>query len=95
MSARLLVEQVAANGMRARGRLPTATFYNSVVDYLDFQKDFQRWQEERGLFSFCQYPFLISLGSKMLILEFDAKRTMGTAYCLVNLFWHRLTVSSS
>jgi E3 ubiquitin-protein ligase HECTD2 len=66
--------QVAANGMRTRGRLPTAVFYNSVVDYLDFQKDFQRWQEERGLFSFCQYPFLISLGSKMVCV---AVRNVG------------------
>ncbi|KAI9034347.1 hypothetical protein DFJ74DRAFT_649004 [Hyaloraphidium curvatum] len=76
-AARVMALLFAANGMRTRGRLPTAVFYNSVIDYLDFQKDFQRWQEERGLFSFCQYPFLISLGSKMLILEFDAKRTMG------------------
>src|SRR4051812_2179843 len=29
-------------------------------------------------FAFCQYPFLISMGGKMNIMEFDAKRQMET-----------------
>lgn len=57
--------------------LSLSVFYNISVDYVDLNRDFFRWQEATpGIFSFCQYPFLISLGSKIQILECDAKHQM-------------------
>ncbi|KAJ3084129.1 putative E3 ubiquitin-protein ligase [Rhizoclosmatium hyalinum] len=49
----------------------------ALLYYVDLIKDYTKWQEERsGAFSFCQYPFLVSLGGKMSIMETDAKRQM-------------------
>lgn len=42
-------------------------------------------------FAFCQYPFLISLGAKMQILEADAKRQMETKWreAFFNMLFHQ------
>ncbi|KAI9298105.1 ubiquitin-protein ligase E3A, partial [Neoconidiobolus thromboides FSU 785] len=56
--------------------LPLSTFYNSTVDFLDLSLDYDNWRNRNSSFSFCQYPFLISMGSKVLILELDAIRQM-------------------
>ncbi|KAI8839878.1 hypothetical protein BC829DRAFT_27294 [Chytridium lagenaria] len=75
-AARVMKLLFAANSLRTE-KLETSEFYNTVVDYVDLIKDFQRWQEDRtGSFFFCQYPFLISLGGKMQIMESDAKKQM-------------------
>ncbi|KAF3921372.1 hypothetical protein ABW20_dc0108089 [Dactylellina cionopaga] len=61
----------------ARGHIiPTSDFYNSMLDYADLIADFDMWEAKAGKFSFCQYPFLLSMGSKIQILEYDAKRQM-------------------
>ncbi|KAI1411721.1 hypothetical protein F5Y13DRAFT_53984 [Hypoxylon sp. FL1857] len=57
--------------------LSTSDFYNSLVDCLDFQADFELWESKRGRFTFCQYPFFLSIWAKIQILEFDAKRQMA------------------
>ncbi|KAJ3106616.1 putative E3 ubiquitin-protein ligase [Phlyctochytrium planicorne] len=73
-AARVMKLLFAANTLRVE-KLAAFEFYNTVVDYIDLVKDFWKWQEERsGAFSFCQYPFLISLGSKIQIMESDAKK---------------------
>ncbi|KAJ3402569.1 60S ribosomal protein L3 [Chytriomyces hyalinus] len=65
-----------SNGQRKEGLL-ISNFYNTIIDYVDLIKDYTKWQEERsGAFAFCQYPFLVSLGGKMQIMETDAKRQM-------------------
>ncbi|KAI1439009.1 HECT-domain-containing protein [Xylaria sp. CBS 124048] len=55
----------------------TSDFYNTLVDTLDFQSDFELWESRRGKFTFCQYPFFLSIWAKIQILEFDAKRQMA------------------
>ncbi|KAI1820270.1 HECT-domain-containing protein [Xylaria intraflava] len=54
----------------------TSDFYNTLVDTIDFQSDFELWESRRGKFTFCQYPFFLSIWAKIQILEFDAKRQM-------------------
>ncbi|KAI0124970.1 HECT-domain-containing protein [Xylariales sp. AK1849] len=56
--------------------LATSDFYNTMLDCLDFKTDFEMWESRRGKFSFCHYPFFLSIWAKIQILEFDAKRQM-------------------
>lgn len=56
--------------------LPTSDFYNSMIDYADLVSDFESWESKRTKFSFCQYPFLLSIWAKTRILEHDARRQM-------------------
>ncbi|TWU78673.1 putative E3 ubiquitin-protein ligase [Metarhizium rileyi] len=56
--------------------VPTTDFYNSMIDYADLVSDFDSWESKRSKFSFCQYPFLMSIWAKTHILEHDAKRQM-------------------
>ncbi|KAJ3579282.1 hypothetical protein NPX13_g1283 [Xylaria arbuscula] len=57
--------------------LSTSDFYNTLVDTIDFKSDFELWESRRGKFTFCQYPFFLSIWAKIQILEFDAKRQMA------------------
>jgi E3 ubiquitin-protein ligase HECTD2 len=56
--------------------LPISTFYNTLLDYSDLVADFEAWESRRGKFSFCQYPFFLSIWAKIHILEHDARRQM-------------------
>lgn len=61
----------------AHGQLmPTSDFYNTLLDYTDLIADFKVWESRKAKFTFCQYPFLLSIGSKTRILEYDARRQM-------------------
>ncbi|KAF9347192.1 putative E3 ubiquitin-protein ligase, partial [Mortierella sp. NVP85] len=57
-------------------KVPIDEFYNMVVDLIDLQSDFGSWETQTAMFTFCQYPFLLSMGSKMQIMASDAKRRM-------------------
>ncbi len=62
---------------RTHGQLlPTSDFYNTLLDYSDLVADFEVWESQRGKFSFCQYPFFLSIGAKIRIMEHDARRQM-------------------
>ncbi|KAI9844540.1 MAG: putative E3 ubiquitin-protein ligase [Sclerophora amabilis] len=70
-------------GLAARQRahrhgqlLPTSDFYNTLLDYCDLVADFETWESKRSKFSFCQYPFFLSIWAKIKVLEFDARRQM-------------------
>ncbi|KAI6714371.1 hypothetical protein JHW43_003031, partial [Diplocarpon mali] len=70
-------------GLAARDRahkhgqiLPTSDFYNTLLDYSDLIADFEAWESKRGKFSFCQYPFFLSIWAKIQIMEHDARRQM-------------------
>lgn len=56
--------------------LNMSDFYNSLVDKVDLIGDFTGWEQKFKRFSFCQYPFLLSIWAKMQILEHDVKRQM-------------------
>ncbi|OTB12914.1 hypothetical protein K445DRAFT_320409 [Daldinia sp. EC12] len=72
------VRRIDKSGGRTHGRLlPISDFYSSLVDGLDFKADFELWESKRGRFTFCQYPFFLSIWAKIQILEFDAKRQMA------------------
>lgn len=70
-------------GLAARERahrhgqiLPTSDFYNTLLDYSDLIADFEAWEARRGKFTFCQYPFFLSIWAKIQIMEHDARRQM-------------------
>lgn len=60
-----------------RQKLPLSDFYVSMVDYVDLIEDFDAWESKRNKFSFCQYPFLMSIWAKTEILEHDTRRQMA------------------
>lgn len=63
--------------VQARGQIvPTSDFYITLLDDSDLIADFEAWERKKSKFSFCQYPFLFSIGAKIQILEHDAKRQM-------------------
>ncbi|ODA81657.1 hypothetical protein RJ55_00159 [Drechmeria coniospora] len=67
----------ARDGVRGSGQLlPTSDFYNLMLDNADLVGDFEAWESKRAKFSFCQYPFLLSIWAKTKILEYDARRQM-------------------
>ena len=55
--------------------VPMSDFYSTVVDYADFSADFKAWESKQS-FSFCQYPFLLSIWAKTQVLEHDMRRQM-------------------
>lgn len=57
--------------------LPETDFYHSMIDLVDLVGDFDAWESRRDVFSFCQYPFLLSIWAKTQILEHDAHRQMN------------------
>ncbi|KAM5351989.1 hypothetical protein ACJ41O_004712 [Fusarium nematophilum] len=68
---------IARDTVHSHGQvLPTSDFYNSMIDYTDLVADFENWEARRGKFTFCQYPFLLSIWAKNHILEHDARRQM-------------------
>lgn len=74
-------------------KVTICTFYNTMVDYIDLMGDFKSWQSVTGKFAFCQYPFLISMGSKMKIVEIDAKQQMETKWreAFFNMLFYQKT----
>jgi len=60
-----------------RRPLPVSDFYHSLVDTLEFKTDFELWESKRAKFTFCEYPFFLSIWAKIQILEYDAKRQMS------------------
>ena len=72
-----------SSGLAARLRakthgqlVPTSDFYNTLLDYMNLIADFELWETRRAKFCFCQYPFFLSIGAKIRILEHDARRQM-------------------
>lgn len=56
--------------------LPLNYFYNTLLDFSDLVSDFEAWESRTARFSFCQYPFFLSIAAKSRILEHDARRQM-------------------
>ncbi|KAJ2481231.1 putative E3 ubiquitin-protein ligase [Coemansia sp. RSA 2131] len=63
----------------SRARLPLSVFCNAAIDNMDLIADYDAWQARiPGAFSFCQYPFLLSLRAKVQIMQVDAARQMNS-----------------
>jgi E3 ubiquitin-protein ligase HECTD2 len=56
--------------------IPTSDFYNTFLDYSDLIADFEAWEARRVKFTFCQYPFFLSIWAKIQIMEHDTRRQM-------------------
>ncbi|KAI5211393.1 hypothetical protein AUEXF2481DRAFT_199658 [Aureobasidium subglaciale EXF-2481] len=56
--------------------LPTSDFYNTLLDYHDLVADFKAWESKKAKFTFCQYPLFLSMGAKIRLMEYDARRQM-------------------
>ncbi|EME83066.1 uncharacterized protein MYCFIDRAFT_104646, partial [Pseudocercospora fijiensis CIRAD86] len=65
-----------AKARRSGQLLHTSSFYNTLLDYHDMIADFRVWETRREKFAFCKYPIFISIGTKIKILEHDARRQM-------------------
>jgi E3 ubiquitin-protein ligase HECTD2 len=63
-------------GPRQGHMIPISAFYNTLLDYSDLVADFEIWESRVSKFSFCQYPFLLSIWAKIHIMEHDARRQM-------------------
>jgi E3 ubiquitin-protein ligase HECTD2 len=73
--------QEAGSAMKPQGYrrgqiVPVSAFYNTLLDYSDLVADFEAWESKTTKFSFCQYPFFLSIWAKIHILEHDARRQM-------------------
>jgi E3 ubiquitin-protein ligase HECTD2 len=67
----------ARESARIHGQIiATSDFYNTLLDYSDLVSDFEAWEAKRGKFTFCQYPFFLSIWAKIQIMEHDARRQM-------------------
>ncbi|KIV99513.1 uncharacterized protein PV09_08819 [Verruconis gallopava] len=68
---------------------PVDYFYTPLLDAeagrLDVALDFELWDSRRGNFTMCQYPFLMTLGTKVRALEYDNERRKKDA---VRQEWH-------
>jgi len=68
---------ISRRNIKHEGQLMSISdFYNSSADRADMVADFMMWESARDRFAFCQYPFFLSIGSKIRIMEYDAKRQM-------------------
>lgn len=72
------VTSISRQNIKHHGQLlSTSDFANLRVDLVDLVVDFETWERSKAKFSFCQYPFFFSVGSKIKILEHDAQRQMS------------------
>jgi E3 ubiquitin-protein ligase HECTD2 len=65
-----------AAGTRRGHKIPISAFYNTLLDYSDLVADFEAWESKLAKFSFCQYPYFLSIWAKIHIMEHDARRQM-------------------
>lgn len=77
----ILGQDAAASTTKSQGYrrghiVPVSAFYNTLLDYSDLVADFEAWESKTTKFSFCQYPFFLSIWAKIHILEHDARRQM-------------------
>ncbi|XP_046646599.1 probable E3 ubiquitin-protein ligase HECTD2 isoform X3 [Daphnia pulicaria] len=67
------------NNTSGSGPLVSYTeFYNSTLDHIDLMKEYLTWQspDRPGQFSYCQYPFILSIAAKRFILTKDSEQQM-------------------
>ncbi|RGB41112.1 hypothetical protein C1646_649703 [Rhizophagus diaphanus] len=88
-AARVMALLFAAN--KQSSKVSLSDFYNTFVDYIDLLTDYNTWEQRSGKFAFCQYPFLISMGGKIKIIDYDAKRQkdMKAQEALYTIFFYK------
>ncbi|KAG8435235.1 hypothetical protein GDO86_013257 [Hymenochirus boettgeri] len=68
----------AANTLCNTPLIPYTDFYNSTLDHIDLMEEYQTWQfyGTSHRFSFCQFPFIISIAAKKVIIQKDSEQQM-------------------
>ncbi|EMP36165.1 Putative E3 ubiquitin-protein ligase HECTD2 [Chelonia mydas] len=68
----------AANSLANLAIIPYMDFYNSTLDHIDLMEEYHNWQcyGNSHRFSFCQYPFIISIAAKKVIIQRDSEQQM-------------------
>ncbi|CAI9733271.1 probable E3 ubiquitin-protein ligase HECTD2 [Octopus vulgaris] len=68
----------AANNLVKPFIVPFEDFYNDHLEQLDLLAEYYKWQSvsSNGGFSFCQYPFILSISAKRTILQRDSEQQM-------------------
>ncbi|KAG8282825.1 putative E3 ubiquitin-protein ligase HTD2 [Homalodisca vitripennis] len=66
----------AANNGSSPPLLDYTEFYNSALDHVDLMQDYFNWQSHSGQFAYCQYPFILSIVAKRIILTKDSEQQM-------------------
>ncbi|XP_053164180.1 probable E3 ubiquitin-protein ligase HECTD2 isoform X2 [Hemicordylus capensis] len=68
----------SANSLANPPVVPYTDFYNSTLDHIDLMEEYHNWQcyGNSHRFSFCQYPFIISIAAKKLIIQRDSEQQM-------------------
>ncbi|KAG8176214.1 hypothetical protein JTE90_016084, partial [Oedothorax gibbosus] len=65
--------------------IPYTEFYNSALDHINLMAEYYRWQNPpaqhkshnaASRFSYCQYPFILSIVAKKMILQRDSEQQM-------------------
>ncbi len=66
----------AANNLRQPAILDYTEFYNISLDHMDLMHEYYTWQnpERTNQFSYCQYPFILSIVAKQHILTKDSEQ---------------------
>ncbi|KAG3264497.1 HECT domain E3 ubiquitin protein ligase 2 [Ictidomys tridecemlineatus] len=67
-----------ANNLVDPPLIPYTDFYNSTLDHIDLMEEYHTWQSfgNSHRFSFCQYPFVISIAAKKIIIQRDSEQQM-------------------
>ncbi|XP_061491457.1 probable E3 ubiquitin-protein ligase HECTD2 isoform X2 [Rhineura floridana] len=68
----------ASNSLTNPPIIPYTDFYNSTLDHIDLMEEYHNWQcyGNSHRFSFCQYPFIISIAAKKVIIQRDSEQQM-------------------
>ncbi|XP_037506563.2 probable E3 ubiquitin-protein ligase HECTD2 [Rhipicephalus sanguineus] len=77
-ATRVLALINAANNKKNPNILNYTEFYNSALDHIDLMSEYYRWQSpgKHTKFSYCQYPFILSIVAKKSILQRDSEQQM-------------------
>ncbi|XP_076981572.1 putative E3 ubiquitin-protein ligase HECTD2 isoform X3 [Tamandua tetradactyla] len=67
-----------ANNLVHLPLIPYTDFYNFTLDHIDLMEEYHTWQSfgNSHRFSFCQYPFIISITAKKIIIQRDSEQQM-------------------
>ncbi|KAM9011355.1 putative E3 ubiquitin-protein ligase HECTD2 isoform 2-T2 [Ara ararauna] len=77
-AAKVLALFNAANCLISPPIISYTDFYNSTLDHIDLMEEYHNWQcyGNSHRFSFCQYPFIISIAAKKVIIQRDSEQQM-------------------
>ncbi|XP_018008097.1 probable E3 ubiquitin-protein ligase HECTD2 [Hyalella azteca] len=77
-ATRVLAILYASNSSIQPPLISYTEFYNDALDHLDLIQEYRSWQmpEKYDTFSYCQYPFMLSIVAKRHILTKDAEQQM-------------------